>query len=379
MQSLDGRKEEIMIWKLTQNKDWPTLEKQFSWVEDMKHVPQRRDYHAEGNVAVHTQMVIRKLEKLSQYQALGEQDKEILWAAALMHDIEKRSTTVDEGGGKYSANNHARKGEFTTRTILYRDIPTPFHIREQICSLVRLHGLPLWLLDKGNPEKKVVEAAFRVNMQHLKILAEADARGRICEDFESLTESLEFFEIFCKEKQCWDHPYKFETSAARFHYFNTDDSYIGYVPFEEFKCNVTLLCGLPGVGKDYYIQSLKKYIPVVSLDNIRRKYKISPIDKSGNGWVVQTAKEEAREYLRRGQDFVWNATNITRQMRKLLIDLFISYKARVEIVYIEKPYDVWRRQNINREYVLPEKVLDNMLGKLEIPQITEAHEVKYHF
>lgn len=167
------------------------------------------------------------------------------------------------------------------------------------------------------------------------------------------------------------------TNTARFHYFNTENSYVDYVPFEDFKCEVIMLSGLPGMGKDHYIQSLKTDTPVVSLDAIRRKRKISPTDKSGNGRVVQIAKEEARSYLRKGQNFVWNATNITQQMRSQLVELFLSYGAKVKIVYIEKPYELWRSQNRNREYPLPENVLDKMLGKLEIPQLTEAHEVEY--
>jgi predicted kinase len=117
---------------------------------------------------------------------------------------------------------------------------------------------------------------------------------------------------------------------------------------------------------------------VVSLDVIRRKHKLSPTDKSANGWVVQTAKEEARTYLRKGQEFVWNATNITRQMRAQLIDLFVDYGAKVKIVYLEQPYHIWRQQNKSREYALPESVLDKMLDKLEVPQLAEAHEVVYH-
>lgn len=75
---------------------------------------------------------------------------------------------------------------------------------------------------------------------------------------------------------------------------------------------------------------------------------MSPTDKSANGWVVQTAKEEARTYLRKGQEFVWNATNITRQMRAQLIDLFVDYGAKVKIVYLEQPYHIWRQQNKSR-------------------------------
>lgn len=366
-----------MIWQLTENKGWSSLERQFSWVADMQFVKQHKIHHAEGNVAIHTQMVLNELQKLSSFKNLSKLNKEILWAAALMHDIEKRSTSVDEGNGAISANGHARRGEYTVRTVLYRDIATPFHIREQIASLVRFHGFPLWMMDKPDPLRKMLEINQRVNMQQLKMLSEADARGRICSNPTQIFEALEYFELFCKDHACWDKEKKFASDASRFHYFNTEDSYVDYIPFENFKCEATMLSGLPGMGKDHYIQSLGNNIPMVSLDAIRRKHKISPTDKYGNGRVVQIAKEEARSYLRKGQDFIWNATNITQQMRSQLIDLFVSYGAKVKIVYIEKPYNLWRKQNRNREYPLPESVLDKMLSKLEIPQLTEAHEVEY--
>lgn len=366
-----------MIWQLTKNKDWVSLEKQFSWVADMKQVPQHVLHHAEGDVAIHTQMVLEELQRSSFFQTLSGQDKEILWAAGLLHDMEKRSTSEDLGNGVITAHGHARRGEYTARTILYRDVDTPFYIREQIASLVRFHGLPLWLMEKPEPAKKVHEVSLRLNTEHLKLLAEMDARGRICEDLASLLESVELFEMYCREQDCWGQARLFETPSARFRYFNTEDSYIDYVPFDDFKCEVTMLSGLPGMGKDHYIESLNQDVPIVSLDAIRRKHKISPTDKSGNGWVVQTAKEEARSYLRKGQDFVWNATNITQQMRRQLVDLFVSYGAKVKIVYIEKPYSIWRNQNRNRKYPLPENVLDKLLLKLEIPQLTEAHEIEY--
>lgn len=363
--------------EIIKNKEWTTLEQQFDWVADMKHVAQHMLYHAEGNVANHTQMVLHELEHLPDYQLLTQQEQEVLWIAALLHDVEKRSTSVDEGNGFISANGHARRGEFTARTILYRDLAVPFHIREQIVSLVRFHGLPLWLMEKIDPLKNVLEAAFRCELRLLKMLSEADVRGRICDDQSGLIEALEYFELFCREHDCWEKPKVFASPAARFHYFHTPDSYVDYIPFENFRCEVIILSGLPGMGKDYYIQSLKNDYPVISLDEIRRKNKISPTDKSGNGRVIQEAKEQARTYLRKGQDFIWNATNITRQMRSQLIDLFLDYGAKIKIVYVEKSYDLWRSQNKNREYPLPENVLDKMLEKLEIPQLTEAHEVEY--
>ena len=40
------------------------------------------------------------------------------------------------------------------------------------------------------------------------------------------------------------------------------------------------------------------------------------------------------------------------------------------------PAIMWK-QNREREFMVPEAVLDAMLGKLEIPQLGEAHEVVY--
>lgn len=366
-----------MTWKLTQNKDWKSLEEQFEWVADMKKVQQDTAYHAEGNVAIHTQMVIEELLKQPEYIALPEQDQEILWAAALLHDIEKRSTSADDGSGTISAHGHARKGEYTTRSILFKDVPTPFYIREKVASLVRYHGFPLWILDKIEPCKQIQAVSLRVNTQHLKMLSEADAKGRVCADKVSLLNSLDLFETFCKEGDCWGKSYEFETGNARYQYFNTIDGYIGYIPSDNFKSEVTILSGLPGMGKDHYIESLNTDIPVISLDAIRRKFNYDPTDKTAIGKVVQEAKEQARIYLRKGQNFIWNATNITRLMRLQLVDLFTLYGAKVKIVYIEKPYKQWIEQNENRDFPISVNMLEEILPKLEIPQLTEAHEIEY--
>lgn len=366
-----------MEWKLTADKDWLKLEKQFSWVADMRNVPQDPIHHAEGNVAIHTQLVLDQLQQSSSYMGLDRQRQELLWAAALLHDVEKRSTTLVDGQGRVSSPNHARKGAQTAREILFRDVATPFSLREEIVGLVRFHGLPLWLTDKVDPMRSALETSLRVNMVELKLLAEADAKGRICEDQGALLDALELFELYTKEIGCWDSPRAFSTPNAQFTYFNSADAYVDYIPFDSFRSRVIMLSGLPGMGKDHYIVNHNKDIPVVSLDDIRRKYRIDPTDRKRNGWVVQQAKEQAKSYLRKGQDFIWNATNITALMRKQLIDLFVSYQAYVELVYIEKPYHQWRVQNRDRAHPLPDAALDKMLHNLEVPQATEVHELHY--
>ena len=363
-----------MNWSLIHNKEWRHLEKRFSWVADMRGVAQDAIHHAEGDVATHTQMVMKEAQTLS---SSYDTRQEILWAAALLHDVEKRSTTVLEDDGRITSRGHARKGEYTARRILYQEIPTPFDIREQIASLVRHHGLPLWLMEKTDPKKALFEASLRMDMKLLTDLARADVLGRICSDQKELLDRIDFFAAYCEEQQCWNTPRAFPSDLSRFNYFHKEDASPDYVPFDDLKGEVILLSGLPGMGKDSYLQKHCPGWEVVSLDNIRREHKLKPDDASATGWAVQQAKEQAKVFLRKGQPFVWNATNITRQMRTQWIDLFITYKARVKIVYVEVPYKDWLKQNNEREHVVPNAVLSRLLNKLEVPLLGEAHEVEY--
>jgi putative nucleotidyltransferase with HDIG domain len=359
------------------NKDWKSLLATYSWVRDMQGVPQDARHHAEGDVAIHTQMVLEALTAQPAYRALNAHVQDAVWTAALLHDVEKRSTTFREEDGSIVSPGHAKKGAATARQLLLAELHVPFATREAIVGLVRFHGLPLWVMHKPDPLKALLEASLAVNTEWLCLLARADVLGRICGDRAELLERIDFFEAYCIEQECYGQPRAFATDAARFRYFHRDDVSPLYVPFEDAICEVTLMSGLPGMGKDSYISRHCPDMPVVSLDDIRRAHKLKPDDKSATGWVAQQAKEQARVYLRAKQDFVWNATNITRQMRSQLIDLFADYGARVKIVYVEKPYNEWQAQNRDREYAVPAAVLNKLLHKLEVPLLSEAHEVVY--
>lgn len=357
--------------------DWDTLSSRYDWIADMAETPQDPRHHAEGNVAIHTQMVLQALCALPGYQALPEQARDRLWMAALLHDVEKRSTTFTEPDGSIVSPGHAKKGAQTARRLLYTDFGTAFSEREQIAGLVRHHGLPLWLMHKPDPQKYLLEASFVVNTEWLVLLAKADVLGRICVDQAELLERIDFFEAYCREQECWGTTKAFPNERAMFHYFHKDGASPAYEPYDDSSCEVVLLSGLPGMGKDHYIRTHYPKLPVISLDAIRQKHKLDPRDRSANGFVAQEAKEQARIYLRAGQGFLWNATNITRQMRSQLIELFATYKARVRLIYIERSYAVWLKQNAAREEALPQSVLFKMLQKLEIPAPTEATTVIY--
>ncbi|NME67236.1 AAA family ATPase [Flammeovirga aprica] len=360
--------------------DWNSIEKEFDWLEELKNIPQDAIWHQEGDVFTHTKMVVEALLKMEDFKDLDSTAQYILFLSTLFHDIEKRSTTTHEiidGQERIVSPNHAKKGAHTVRSILFEKYNTPFEIREHISNLVRLHGLPLWAIDREDPTKEVIKSSLMTNNKWLSMLARSDVLGRICEDKEDILYKISLFDELCKEQDCWDKPYTFASNYGRFLYLNRSDIAPFYHPFEDLKFEVIVLSGLPGVGKDTFIQKNLEEYPMVSLDNIRRENQFDPTNTKHNGKVIQLAKEEAKVLLRKKEPFVFNATNLTSDLRQKWISLFVDYKAKVRIIYLEKPLKEILQQNNQRQWVVPEQVILKLSKKIDIPQYHEAHEIDY--
>lgn len=372
-----------MDWKfkyydVTTGPKWDLIEQNCDWFRDMAGVEQDPIWHAEGNVQIHTKMVCEALINLDEFKCLTDLEKHIMFTGALMHDIEKRSTTTTEE--KYGricviAPKHAERGEKTAREILYREFDCPFHVREMICKVVKWHGKPL----HTSPDKVMINLATQVSLHFLAMIAKADILGRICTDAAEQLEKIEYFSLLADDLECLNGPRKFPNDLAEYTYLNSGhEGYLDYEPFDETKFEVVMMSALPGSGKDTYIQNNLKDWGVVSLDDIRAELKVKPTDKSGNGRVIQLAKERAKEFMRKHENFIWNATNITAQMRMQLIELFESYGGKVTIIYIEVPYKTLLKQNNKREEIVPEAVLEKMIGKWEPPVREEAYNIKIY-
>lgn len=356
------------------NIDWRILDGQFPFLKKLELVPQNPIHHAEGNVGIHTRMVIEALVQLVEWQNLPVQDQTILFLSAVFHDLAKTvCTKIDEVTGEIISPKHAKIGALMTRTYIWKNMSFPFETREQIVSLVRYHGLPLWFFER--PESEIFHASQHVPLQWIALLAEADVRGRICQDQQGLLDRIELFRQFSQEHSCYTKAKTFPNERTKYLYFQGNLKDSTYPVYDQTSCEVIMLSGLPGVGKDYWIHQNNPGLPIISLDDLRIQHKISP--KGNQGTLIQLAKEQARKYLRSNQSFIWNATNLTTQLRTPLIKLFHEYGARVMIIYIEKPYEILLKQNNKREHSVPVDAIERMIQKLEIPSIIEAHEVKW--
>lgn len=359
--------------------DWRGLLAQYSWLPALAGTPQDPYYHAEGDVLIHTRMVAEALAALTAWHALTPPVRAALFAAALLHDIAKPLCTEIDGAGRIHSPRHARKGEQLVRTLLWRDAAQyggiPFPYREQVAKLVRHHGLPLWFLDKADPTRAVVAASQVVRLDQVALLAEADVRGRNCAEQQELLDRVELFRQFCAEQNCLTQPRPFAAAHSRFAYFRNPDATLHYDAYDTMGFEVIMMCGLPATGKDTWVRQHAGHLPVIALDAIRMEFDIAPSDHSGR--VATAAKQRARALLQQQQPFVWNATNMTRLLRRRLIDFFAGYGARIRIVYIDAPLDVILQRNRARPDPVPEKVITRMLGQCEPPDLTEAHSVDF--
>ncbi|BCL78233.1 HDc and NK domain-containing protein [Ktedonobacteria bacterium brp13] len=359
--------------------DWDHFYTHYSWLRAMEGVQQSPIYHAEGDVCIHTRMVAEAMTALPGWRALPAEERSLLFLAALLHDVAKPACTRVEPDGQITSKGHARKGEQMTRTILLDGSeldPVPLEQREYIARLVRFHGLPLHFWDREPPERRIIEASQNIRMDHLALLAEADVRGRTCTDKQDLLERIDLFRAFCQECQCYQSPFSFTTSYSRFVYFHSMQADPHYAAYDDTTFEVILLSGLPGAGKDTWIRTHLSDLPLISLDQIRSRLKIGPEEKQGK--VVQDAREQARVLLRQHRSFVWNATNVTRTLRQQLINLFVSYGARVRLIYLEVPLSELLQRNAKRDARIPEAVLYRLINKLEVPDSTEAHSVEWY-
>jgi predicted kinase len=209
---------------------------------------------------------------------------------------------------------------------------------------------------------------------HLTLLATADILGRECADADRMLDNVGLFAEYCREQRCLDRPRWFASDHARFTYFRTPGRDPDYAAYDDTRVDVTVLSGLPGVGKDHWIATHRQGWPVVSLDAVRARLRVAPTDDQRP--VVAAAFARAREHLRAGERFVWNATNVSRPLRERSVGLAADYHARITLVGLEAAPRVVSARNRARANPVPQQVIERLVDRWEAPDPTEAHDVR---
>src|SRR5579883_1814699 len=229
-------------WRL----EWDALNREYDWLRALQACEQDATFHAEGDVWTHVRMVCEALAGLARWRSLPGIEREILFAAALLHDQAKPSCTRHEGG-RITSRGHSSRGARDARRILW-EMDVDFLAREQVCALVRYHQSPFYVLERAEKEarKQVFLISQTARCDLLTLLGTADMLGRRCPDQETMLERIALFEEFCREQECLHSPRSFPSTRSRFLYFQREDCSPDYLAHEDFRCEVTIISGLPG-------------------------------------------------------------------------------------------------------------------------------------
>lgn len=142
------------------------------------------------------------------------------------------------------------------------------------------------------------------------------------------------------------------------------------------------LCGIPCSGKSTYVNKLKK-IPywenavVLSTDAYIEKQ----AQRMGMTYnqifddVIDNATRELElafiEAKDRGENLIWDQTNLTVKTRKKKLSKLPSFYAR-GVIYFEISLEEALERNKNREgKFIPESILKRMYHQLEVPTLEE--------
>ncbi|MET7394421.1 ATP-binding protein [Dactylosporangium sp. NPDC005572] len=247
------------------------------------------------------------------------------------------------------------------RTMWERGAPVAE--REHVAAL--LHHR--WLPGEAFAVRDLDRLVFRVSL-----VARNDDLARLAT---ATGTDATLFTEYAAELGCLDRPRAFPSDHARFMYFRTPGRDPSYAAFDDTRFTVIVMSGLPGAGKDHWIATHHPGLPVVSLDALREELGVAPTGDQGP--VIAAANARAKELLRAGAPFVWNATNVSRQIRSRCVGMIGDYGARVEIVAMEAPPELLRRRNRARPSPVPDGVINRLAGRWEPPDLTEAHSVSF--
>jgi len=359
--------------------DWAACLECYPSLHALSATPQDPTYHAEGDVWTHTKMVVNALVNGDDYRKASDEQRFILFHSALLHDIAKPGTTViDEATGKISQPGHSPRGAIDTRILLWR-AGAPFEVREQICRIIGAHQTPFFAMmghgKKRNPEFIARKLSHELDIHLLCAVAEADIRGRISKTADDTLTNIELFREVAREEGCYGHPFKVADQKGWIRYLDGADVDPRHPFFREQGSRVIVLSGLPATGKNRWVLMNGDAMPVISFDDAKAELGLAHGENDGK--AAHHAIDQAKVLLRGKQDFIWNATHLSRQMRKKTVDLLMAYGADVEIRYLEATEPELMSRNSKRDTTLRNEDIEKMLLRWEVPLPTEAHVVEY--
>lgn len=283
--------------------------------------------------------------------------KKILMASTLFHEIGNFMRIKGNEINKPGLMGYESCSEKIARSVLWDN---DFYVREDICSLIRNHTQPLRLYNAINKRRKVMLLSHDVTTIKELLLFSGLVCGWGNKNDDELDLKLGNMIKYAKRLDCFDHPFNFYNGYTKFYFFNYDmRAKYPTIMSNDKSFDVYMMVGLPGAGKNTYINDKLSCFPVVSRDDIR-----SGFGTSGNKTVFSDKREKEisrienemiLDLAKKRQSFIINNINLKRKYRQHYLGILRDYNPNVHIIYIQAPLfsdNIKRRENMIRKDVM---------------------------
>ncbi len=373
------------------------------WLYNLEHTPQDPEWHGEGNVKIHTGMVLDELYLLLASDAkhiVGWKRQALILGAAL-HDIGKTVQTHEaeiDGIRRTVSPRHEEVGRnYLAFKIMHWALP--FKVMRMVLNLVGEHHMPRRLILRELKKKAYLKLSRDVDLELLYFLEVADMRGRICADLSEQLLHMEEFKLFAQEYGVWDSDYTDGVRAVldapladlkaseKDYVFGRTLTHLesgkiqmaeeGISTTYEHRANhshLVVFCGPSGSGKSTFINENYPEYALVSLDKLREKINGKRGIQKHKGEIIRQAKEELKCALREKSNVVWDATNLRRDFRESICKLGYDYHALVTLVVFLLPEVTVFKNNRNRVHVVPEEIMLKQIDSYQFPIVSEADQ-----
>jgi len=251
--------------------------------------PQDPEWHGEGDVAIHTQMVLDELYGFLTSETPEDQRELIL--GVLFHDLAKPWVTREmeiRGVNRIAAPRHESIGR-SALAVAMVDRGLPWASLWRVMGMVGSHNEPKLLVVKDRERGDYCRVSRKVDMRQVALLERADMTGRTCPDKEKQLEHIDMFSMFTQDwaPEGWQEGWRshFRTlmegrsQAFQDRVFGEairalESGKVGSPEEAEFIMHqepeappeLVVLCGPSGSGKSTFVETYLRDHEVISMD-----------------------------------------------------------------------------------------------------------------
>ncbi len=360
----------------------------------MDATPQNPRYHREGSVLAHTQYVVTQFLAHRHQFELTEEETQILYWVAVLHDIGKVVTTIQENG-RHRSPGHERASLAFAQEILLQLDEIGSDTRRRILDLVRWHGLPLRFANASAPIDVVKQLGTRTDLRLLGIFVWCDFMGRDCDDKPRVMAIMNEF----KDKIAPRAEFEFgryadlQAAAASWNLRHHNAVWNAY-KFSDTKLmeklvhapqttdletrgqRVTIVFGPPSAGKSAWITQ-----------NHPERFRVSLHDHEftssmqGNEYLIARKlielKHLMRVYLNRHQHVILESRDLPENIRLRLAESMRDMPVRLDYVIMETTLAEMQARNLRSELPMTDAALEAAYHAMDVYHPWEAHHMEY--